>query len=93
MRVEEIALDKSVTYRVEKIALFGSALRNDLSDYGDVDFGYSVSHKPQYPDVKSVLLAQQEITRIPFIDLKTGHPEAIIERRLRDRSHSFTSSL
>jgi hypothetical protein len=88
-RAEKIAAADDFAFEVEQLVLFGSALQDDLPDYGDVDVGSAIVFKRIYPDIRAALQVEQEITGIPYYDPVRGHPQVRIERFLKSRSPSI----
>jgi hypothetical protein len=85
-RVQEIATHPQFAFEVKLLILFGSALQDDLPDYGDVDMALSIDFKPIYPDRDTALEAEQELTGIPYYDLNRGLPDLRICKLLKNRS-------
>jgi predicted nucleotidyltransferase len=85
-RAREIGRRPDFTFELDLLILFGSAMRDDLPDYGDVDLAMSIEFKQTYPDRLTALEAQQDITGVPYYDLNNGLPEIRIGKLIRQRS-------
>lgn len=86
-RAKEIADDPGFAFEVTALALFGSALRDDLPRYGDVDIALSIDFKRAYPDRRAAMGVEEQFTGIAAWDLDRGHPHLRVMRYLRRRSH------
>jgi predicted nucleotidyltransferase len=64
-RAVEADQDARFLYRFETIAVFGSYLRRDEHDFGDLDLAVSTGLKPEFDSLDDDLLTRRHLSHFP----------------------------